>query len=212
MELKWILSMLEKCFEGYSSGGGIYIEYTSHVLYEYTNYANVMLTSCSFSRNVADGVSRMPKAEGANEDHTPFGRGGGFSIFFLGNASNNTVNITNCTFSNNVAAWGGAIYIRYRDKAGGNEISLENVRIVENKATLSGGGIIVTSTLTAEMTGNKLRVSRCFLIGNEAKVGGGFSQRHLNQYVIYAEKTTLCCCLFTKNSATLGRCYSSPKE
>ena len=144
-------------------GGGLYIEFSyctpgfndtheninctvSNVPDYFSQYAEYFITNSTFSKNKGSIVNStehtfiLPQ----NEIHLAFGRGGGISVFFKGNAMNNTVTITNCTISNNTALWGAGLFVEYQDMTHNNQILIEdsviNYNQVMDAASESGTG------------------------------------------------------------------------
>lgn len=75
-------------------------------------------------------------------DYFGFGRGGGLSCIFKGNAHNNTIYMSSNTFDNNIAQFGGSLYVAFDDNARDN-------RIVSHSDTIFGSkALIPSSSLT----------------------------------------------------------------
>ncbi len=53
-----------------------------------------------------------------------FGRGGGLTIIMDKNYSTNIIDIINCSFTENSAIWGGAVYIAIQEKSHDNTVNL----------------------------------------------------------------------------------------
>jgi hypothetical protein len=87
----------------------------------------------------------------------PIGEGGG--IFFNNFDGATTALLRNSTVSGNSAEFGGGIYIEPN-----NTVTLGNTKVIENKATVEGGGIFNKTTLA----GNNDTIT-----GNTAPVGPG---------------------------------------
>lgn len=191
--------------EGYFSGGGIYIEYTRNASRSDTSNAIIKLHKCYFFANQADTVSAKPIGEGLAEGHVPFGRGAGLTVFFMGQSKNNSLTISNSSFSRNIGAWGGAVYVRFRHKASNINVTISNVNFSLNNATYAGGAIIVTSTqLSAEPYNNTITIKDSEFLRNIAKVGGAYSQQRIDLDFRKEEKTLFMNCNFVKNNASMG--------
>ena len=103
-------------------GGGLYIEFSyctptlndvvannncseSNVPEHFSQYAEYLVIDSVFSGNNASVVDTnqhtfiLPQ----KGNHIAFGRGGGVSVYFKGNSSNNTMLLSNCTIVNNTA-------------------------------------------------------------------------------------------------------------
>ena len=108
-------------------GGGFCIEFTYSTPGELCARSSLHhntgsmydFTNSTFIGNVADHISVnvptfiIPYAC----NHDAFGKGGGLALFFKGSASDNTVRLSNCTFQNNTAVWGGGLYVEFHDAA-----------------------------------------------------------------------------------------------
>ena len=144
-------------------GGGLYVEFSyctpgfndihaknnctvSNVPDYFSQNAEYFISNSTFLRNNGSIVNSdehtfiLPQ----NETHLAFGRGGGISVFFKGNAFSNTVTITNCTISNNTALWGAGLFVEYQDMTHNNQIlikdSVVNYNQVMDAASESGTG------------------------------------------------------------------------
>ena len=117
-------------------GGGFCIEFTYSTPGDFCAPSSLHhntgsrydFTKSTFIGNVADHISInvptfiIPYAC----NHDAFGKGGGLALFFKGSASDNTVRLSNCTFQNNTAVWGGGLYVEFHDAAMGNVIEIES--------------------------------------------------------------------------------------
>ena len=116
--------------ETISGGGGVYIEFAycypgntscfngpPNIPDDYTRDSTYIISDCLFTDNLAKvtDATQFTYILPQKWNHLAFGRGGGLSMFFKGNAKNNSVNIENCEFSNNTALWGGGLLIEMQD-------------------------------------------------------------------------------------------------
>ena len=113
-----------------------------------------------------------------------FGRGGGLSIIFKGNASNNSVTIDDCNFFGNLASWGGGLLVEFEDFSKRNKIVISNTNfsvnlvIVEpkNGYGTAGGGVRVGFVIFDQnsVAHNSIEFENCSFSKNKALWGGGF--------------------------------------
>ena len=132
--------------------------------------------------------------------------------------NNGTVTVTSGNFTNNTAGRGGAIYL------GTGNMSMNNVFIHENTATISGGGVYLangklkiedsdnnkinsnTANSTATSTGGgihiqngELEMTKCLVQENTATYGGGVCVSNKNTTTIDLLNSAI---TFEKNTAT----------
>lgn len=135
-------------FEG-PGGGGLYIEFPfcspgdvnctslfTNVSEQWTSNSSYTIQDCLFDSNFATTVSAqdsvfVPYVPGGR-NNVAFARGGGLSIFFKGNATNNTMTVTKCQFTNNVATWGAGLFVEFQDLSTSNSLVVENVYFDSN--------------------------------------------------------------------------------
>ena len=173
------------------AGGGVYMEFTyrggkspfnlnSTVLAEFDNNSTYTFYNCTFRNNYAPRQHcETIVDEMTGDDHIPFGRGGGLSIFLKGNAKNNAIYITGCQFEDNYAIWGGGILIAFHDKVQNNTFEVTNCTFRNNSAHFAGGAI--RSGTTAESSNrqwilpNLMKYEDCRFESNNAMLGGAVS-------------------------------------
>ena len=172
------------------AGGGVYLEFTYHggtcpfdvnstVLDKYDTNSTFNFFNCTFRNNSApnqqyETIVKNP----SGDDHIPFGRGGGLSIFFKGKAENNVIYVTGCHFEDNYALWGGGIFIEFHDQVQNNTFEVKNCTFRDNSARFAGGG--VRSGVTAHsdkqlLIPNRMKYEDCRFESNQAIWGGGVS-------------------------------------
>ena len=129
------------------------MEYDSH--YRRNRGSVYTFDNCTFSKNVAHNPSSsgnyiMPSR--ANHDST--GRGGGLSLYFKGDAMNNSVDIIDSQFIANHALWGGGLRIEMSDSTINNLVTVSACNFIENHAIFAkngkytgGGGIHIVLTV-----------------------------------------------------------------
>ena len=182
-----------------AGGGGVYIEFSyclpgnvecengTEVSYTDHNKDSIYIfTECEFSNNnYSAGYIYMYTSY--RQLHTGVGLGGGLSIFFCGNATDNSVVVTNCTFSGNSAEVGAGMYVDFADSSIGNSVTVSG-----RKCTFSnnfchqyaGGGMRIGHMLTDStlgLKGNSVNIRGCTFSMNQAKHGGGIQVTLLKQ-------------------------------
>ena len=130
-----------------SGGGGFYAEFSyctpgdnqcsdrpaTIVPTQYNSNANYTFVSCRFGGNRASDGARhssnfiLPY----RYDHNAFGRGGGFSVYFNGDAASNTVSLLNCSFDLNAASWGSGVFVEFHDNSTNNTFLLRSSMLPE---------------------------------------------------------------------------------
>ena len=213
-------------------GGGFYVEFSycspgDNGCFESTSPeagnnitgSKYMFYNCSFNWNKASA------SDGASSDvsfilpyqynHVAFGRGGGLSVFFNGNAANNTVNVLNCNFVGNTALWGGGLFSECHDRAAGNRVYVYEAVVADNRCPYDslqgtgGGGMRVGHYVYREAAagnGNSVALESCRFFNNSALDGGGLSisstlqDTHANQVGSVSVQN----CSFIRNYARLG--------
>ena len=209
----------------YPGGGGFYVEF-SYCAPGDDNCTNdgsditanqnaiYLFSDCTFVHNKADSIDPTTFILPLGRDHIAFGRGGGLSIFFKGNASSNQVNILGCLFESNHALWGGGLFVEFHDTAGDNLVSVgDNTTFIDNKCFFTnklgtgGGGMRIGHYVYGESIGmNTVTLHGCQFLGNSALNGGGLSisptlqDTRLNQVAF----VNVSDCLFHCNTARLG--------
>ena len=212
----------------YPGGGGIYIEFTycipgdnnctdnsssvsanSNSTYKFSN--------CNFTHNwghsPVDAFTSsyiLPQ----RTHHIAFAQGGGMSIFFKGNASNNSFLISHCSFDHNRAMWGGGLQINFQDDTAGNKIVVENSSFRDNHCFLrpgtSGGGVnIVHFVIKRAFKGkqrNQVTLNTCNISNNNASAGGGLAVYATKQDTTKKQQATVVinCSHFEGNIAHVG--------
>ena len=119
------------------------------------------------------------------EIHEAFGRGGGLSVFFKGNATNNTIHVVNCIFKYNHALLGGELLIEFDDNSICNTVLVASSCFEYNHCDFNdsygtGGGAIRIATQvyygsSSELRGNQVTVRNSTFKKNKALNGGALS-------------------------------------
>ena len=218
-------------------GGGLYIEFSycvpDVIAGDYvdcsqgsnvppTTGAQYTIDNCAFQENEATLPFTMANYAKFilphREQHVAFGRGGGLSIYFKGNCSNNTISVSNHSlFKSNVALWGGGIFVEHHDNSYYNTFNMSSTEVIMNTcynktsevAGTGGGGVYVGYsffTQTSDVHHNTMHFENVTFTQNQAYFGGGltfYSVREQNQ--VYSTNTlSFESCLWKENIARIG--------
>ena len=186
------------------AGGGFYIEFTycipgstnctdERVSYTDRNSdSSYTFENCRFECNIAQDISNRIESTYLvpyRSNHVAFGRGGGLSLFFKGNASNNSLSVKNCHFNSNTATWGGGLFVEFHDDSYNNKVLIEHCKIKYNHCPFTaedgtaGGGMRLghyvygTHNYSEETSSlsNRIKIYHCGFWNNSAFNGGGLS-------------------------------------
>ena len=216
----------------YSGGGGVYIEFSyckpgddhcSNVSFQTGNNSDSAyhFNNCVFLDNKANTLEKYKSSSSFilpyREIHAAFGRGGGLSVFFKGNATNNTIHVVNCTFKYNHALWGGGLLIEFDDNSICNAVLVASSCFEYNYCDFNdsygtGGGAIRIATQvyngsSSELRGNQVTVQNSTFKKNRALNGGALSvqpalQSNTNDRQV--ARVTIENCTFERNDGRLG--------
>jgi len=189
------VEVLNSVFEGneilpisrHPGGGGLYIEFSCRSFLSAENSlecintmegSSYIISNSTFKNNyVIEHEPHLTQYSYYNKGaFQGLGRGGGLCIILNGNSSNNTIEITDCKFTNNRATtWGGGAYISPRHNLCNNTIIVRNTNFTNNKCTMGGGGGMKLSFLSyrGHISYNQVQVMDCHFINNTAKTNGG---------------------------------------
>ena len=184
----------------YPGGGGFYVEFTycepgmlpcAMLTNGRNKGATYTFTSCEFSHNRADSMDTDDVSTYIipfQSDHEAFGRGGGLSVFFKGVTSEVQVTVLNCTFRDNIALWGGGVFVEFHDSSHSNIVYVSGCTFQKNRCLYSisqgteGGGMRVghyvyglNGPLPTNAAGNMVTIEHSFFLENSALHGGGLS-------------------------------------
>ena len=180
----------------YPGGGGFYIEFTyctpggddcsNNPSSAVTSDSTYEFSNCIFTNNSNHGLFDPHSSWFVLPYHTfhdAFGRGGGLSIFFKGNASNNTFTISNCDFIHNKAVWGGGLVVNFYDSTIENTVVIHNSTFLENWCSFTsgagGGGMSISHNVFDEgeagREGNRILIQGSNFTNNSAANGGGLA-------------------------------------
>ena len=184
----------------FNGGGGLYIEFSycypgntscfegpSNIPKDYTSGANFVISDSVFADNLAnishttDYIFVLPQ----KWNHLAFGRGGGLSIFFKGQATNNNVKVVGSQFINNTALWGAGVFVEHQDYSTNNSVVIENSIVTGNECLYKnsssqgtgGGGTRVGFVFFYDTHAkhNSILFRSCSFSNNSAFFGGGVS-------------------------------------
>ena len=217
---------------GLSGGGGLYIEFpycvpnphgdhldcskASNVPFWYVSNSVYYITSCHFHNNTArvknheDYTFILPH----RQTHLAFGRGGGLSVYYKGNCTNNIVQVSNVNFTSNTALWGGGLFIEHQDN------SYKNMFILES-SSFTGNEVLYKSDQTKGTGGGAVRLGYIFFGGahvssnsitfidvnfeqNKAYFGGGLSFYTPKEPEFVTNLLEFQNCTWTSNVARVG--------
>ena len=206
------------------SNGGFYIEFVfcdpgkiKDCVQHNNSNATYSFKSSNFKNNHASNENAstlfyLPY----KANYYSFGRGGGLSIVFKGNASNNTVLIDNCKFHKNNASWGGGLLVEFEDFSKSNTMIINNTCFSRNKVIAdtnngygtSGGGVRVGFVIfePKSVEYNSMLFENCVFTKNQALWGGGYGMYMPSEpNVINATNSLIFkSCSWTKNKGLLG--------
>ena len=193
-------------------GGGVYIEFsycvpmedgvdclkgnTANVDPRYITQSTFQIHGSTFCTNVAN-ISNFASNTFIlphKQYHSAFGRGGGLSIFFKGDASHNTITVDKCRFIRNQALWGAGMFVEFQDNTHNNNVIVNSSYILDNSLYYNdtnnegtgGGGSRVGYIFFDNSVpfSNKISFINCTFEGNNAYYGGGLSFYTARQPVV----------------------------
>ena len=188
------------------------------VNHSHNKVSQYSFNSCRFINN-----SALPTRTGNDSTkRNMFYRGGGLSLYWMGNTSHVVVNITHCKFSDNKAVYGGGLSAYFQGKATNNTLYTSNTTFSRNEGApydrktrrieSGGGGAQVMLAAypydQAWLMNNSIIFKHCKFIGNSAYWGGGLSivSAHADSYSAHevANNFLLESCEWKRNRARLG--------
>ena len=207
----------------YNISGGVYIEFPycfpgkkcnkTNIPTKYVTNSQYIISGCNFINNEARNVLDNPNRYifPVHFYHVAFGHGGGLSVFFKGDASDCTVIVEDCTFTNNTAELGGGAYFDMQDSSNNNHVIMSGGNVFNgNNATEFGGGAYL-SFIFAKKFGTiqscSYNISGTLFHGNNAVHGGGLyyytTRQDCDNYQL-ANSLELINCTWSQNKAQSG--------
>ena len=211
----------------YPGGGGFSVEFTyckpgmlnSSMCDNGTanNNASYSFINCTFEGNIATLVDDVKYSTVAFGINTPqFGRGGGLSVFFKGQAIQNTVTVDSSRFIRNSAIWGGGFLADFLDYSAGNNLTITDSSFSNNDCTYDrgvyaigtgGGGVRIALHFYNQSLNdcsNYIEIIRCDFEGNSAYYGGGLSFSTVRQMCNLSWSISFQQCNWNGNTARTG--------
>ena len=211
-------------------GGGIQIEWSycnpenkhscSPSLVENNNGSLFNIINCSFTFNMAKSLF-LPcchhKLSNQGRDSYVFGKGGGVSVIYKGQASNIKIIMYSNVLEGNQADHGGGFYIGYYDNTNNNSVEMSHMTVINNsnpnidyfslkKNRGGGGGKIVHASKYIsgiKQPINSITIFDCIISNNTGITGGGLSMTTGSDIILYFIEV-----LLSGNFAYLGSaCY-----
>lgn len=183
----------------YPAGGGLYIEFSSCIPHnnhtctplEVSEYASseYLISHTGFDHNFANVSNSVMNNDfwllPVGYNHSSIGRGGGLSIVFKGYSQNIAVSVDNASFNDNIALWGGGMFVEFHDNSADNSLNVSGVTFSQNKVLSNiffsngtgGGGVRLGYIFydPSHVSNNSILFNRCTFARNEAYWGGGLS-------------------------------------
>ena len=175
------------------------------------------IENCNFTNNTAfRGYGGLRKVTNVGRNSFSLGHGGGLMIVLKGNASNNSLIIKGCHFTDNTAHMGAGFHIAFHDNASNNIVIIRdsllkgNMVLEKNHAfDVDGGGgggkVILDNGKYGKSSNNSVSIVRSNFTNNEAIIGGGlWVETNLNDDTTNNDNVSINNCIFSENSAFLG--------
>ena len=175
------------------------------------------IINCSFTFNMAQRGSPRYKLSNQGRDSYVFGNGGGVSVIFKGQASNNKIIMYFNILEDNQADHGGGFYIGYYDNANNNSVEMSHMTVTNNsnpdidlvsfyENRGGGGGKIVHAPKYdsgIKQPINSITIFESIISNNIGITGGGISVTTGSGIIFFLTEV-----LLTGNIAYLGSsCY-----
>ena len=211
----------------YYGGGGLQIEWSYCNLenkhsctpstVDTNNGSLYNIINCSFTFNMAQRGSPRYKLSNQGRDSYVFGNGGGVSVIFKGQASNNKIIMYSNILEDNQADHGGGFYIGYYDNVNNNNVEMSHMTVTNNSNPNidlvsfyenrgGGGGKIVHAPKYdsgIKQPINSITIFESIISNNTGITGGGLSVTTGSGIIFFLTEV-----LITGNIAYLGSaCY-----
>ena len=168
-------------------GGGIHIEFTnctpgqavcgSHDSHRNGyGYSKYLIDQCIFKGNTATYVNNSYEEYFYNNNFITLGTGGGVSVWFNGQAKNNSFEVISTNFTSNSAMIGGGLHVHSRENAAYNHVKVLWCKFIKNVGYKEGRGLVIGNVI--HQTGgvskfNTYNITNCLFKQNQALIGGG---------------------------------------
>ena len=127
------------------------------------------ISKCIFMSNGALREYTLNYGATFDSEEIDFSCGGGVNAYFQNHTASTSMNIVDCTFEINSAAYGGAVYLFIKDSAQNVNVTLSESQFHNNTAFERGGGLAA-----GYIHGSKtIQVFLCNFTSNTAEYGGG---------------------------------------
>ena len=216
----------------YPGGGGLYLEFPyclpgninscneseSGVPLEYVANSTYNFFDCHFTQNHASVINSdietfiLPH----KKQHLAFGRGGGLSVIYKGEAQSNIVTVNHSHFVDNQALWGGGLFVEFQDNSRWNVFRMYSSSLCSNscpydvskKTGTGGGGMRIGYIFFGSLNvhDNHMEFDGCDFRNNDAYWGGGASYYVAREQGVTDATNTLSFnnCQWCRNEARLG--------
>lgn len=193
------------------SRGSLYVEFTHESSSGASVINNTLLISHSTFHQNNCTFSSFSDWTGSFTLHEDLVSGGGVTLEFKLNASNNNAVILNSNFSQNLGLVGGGLRAHYKDASENNSLVVQNSLFLNNECYYSGGGIGLSFAVYYENDGqdrtrNTVLFQNCTIVGNKARFGqyGGGVRIYSSRNLFVANKIEFSNCFFLSNQALYG--------
>ena len=201
----------------YPGGGGLYIEFTKCTpgflgnCWHDAAKASYVISHCMFIDNSASLLSvENTSYIKSSKQFQGLGKGGGIALYINGNNVTRFIKITNCTFLNNSAVFGGGLFLQFRDRPINNSLVIESNNFTKNTCYQYGGGgsclgFVISPKNSKITTNNIVNFTNCTFEENSANGNGGglsiFSTKGTNTVFSTTNKINIINCQWRNNSA-----------
>lgn len=214
----------------YPAGGGLYIEFSSCIPLNSSTCTTLksaeyvpsvyLIDDTEFYTNSASVSESVMNNDDwllpAQSNYSSIGRGGGLSIVFKGYSRNIVISVNNCSLTNNVALWGGGLFVEFQDNSTSNSLMASNVIFSGNEVLsdvfhsngTGGGGVRIGFIFyePSHVFNNSVLFSNCDFLMNKAYWGGGVSFYTAREQKVVHPSNSLGFykCNWSNNSAWVG--------
>ena len=175
------------------------------------------ITNSTFTNNTASSGQFFYLSSTKNlSGYFGLGRGGGISVVFRGGAANNTVRMEIVQLENNMAQFGGGLFLAFHDSTNNNNVAIVNTKVAKNKAMTTAtdnftggrGAFINFVAIKANYPfDNTVAISSCRFTVNKGQKGGGiitYALQDINYCSATVNELLFSNCTFDNNTASDG--------